>query len=380
MKGIFINYRRDDAISYAGRVYDRISTHFGKERVFMDIDTILPGDDFRQSIDQTCASSAVILALIAKSWATVTDRNGRRRIDNPNDLVRLELKQALTTGVRVIPVLLDDAEIPDPENLPDDLKSIAYRQAIHISSLRFHQDVDRLIEVLEKILAKVDAEQLQSGAGPAQARRPQLSGARPAQAAQAQQKRVEYQPRSEPAQTTSNQRATKASFVRLLWKRWTFPLTRWQFWAAVAVWPAMVLLIHIFGLYWATPRQEEWYRFSYATYAMIWGDHWIFVLLLYFGTGLLLAYSMTAVKPQWIGMVLAADFGLFFGGMACMVPRDEFSHFVFVFFVNPPYRDEPYFRDLSSGSWYGLGFGLLSLAILRVTEWNSLRKALSKRI
>lgn len=148
-RGIFINYRRDDSIGYAGRVYDRISAQFEKECVFMDIDTISPGDDFRRTIEQTCASSDVVLALIAKSWATVVDKNGRRRIDNPCDLVRLELAQALTLGIRVIPVLLDDAEMPDSESLPDDLKDLAYRQAMRISSVRFHSDIDRLIEAIK---------------------------------------------------------------------------------------------------------------------------------------------------------------------------------------------------------------------------------------
>ena len=157
MKGIFINYRREDSIGYAGRIYDRISTRFGKERVFMDIDTISPGDDFRQTIEHTCASSAVVLALMAKSWATLTDKSGRRRLDNPRDFVRLELARALATNIRVIPVLLDEAEMPDPDSLPEDLKDLAYRHALQISSLRFHHDIDRMIEILDKVLAKVDA-------------------------------------------------------------------------------------------------------------------------------------------------------------------------------------------------------------------------------
>lgn len=155
--GIFISYRREDSIGYAGRIYDRLSKHFGKDCVFMDIDTIAPGDDFVEAINRTCASCGVLLALIGKSWATVTDRNGRRRLDNPNDFVRMETAKALASGIRVIPVLLDEAEMPDPQALPEDLQKLAHRHAFHISSLRFHPDVDRLIDAIERSLAASQA-------------------------------------------------------------------------------------------------------------------------------------------------------------------------------------------------------------------------------
>src|SRR5215831_10722914 len=121
MNGIFINYRREDSIGYAGRIFDRISAHFGRDRVFMDIDAIDPGEDFTEAIEHTCTSSGVFLVLIGKSWATIVDRTGRRRLDNPHDFVRLEISRGLARGVRVIPVLLDDTDMPSPEDLPDDL-------------------------------------------------------------------------------------------------------------------------------------------------------------------------------------------------------------------------------------------------------------------
>jgi hypothetical protein len=154
MQGIFINYRREDSIAYAGRIYDRIGAHFGKDRVFMDIDAIDPGEDFVEAIEHTCTSTGVFLVLIGKSWATITDRTGKRRLDNPNDFVRLEIARGLARGVRVIPVLLDDAEMPGPDVLPEDLQKLAYRNAIQISSQRFHHDIDRLIDAITKGLAK----------------------------------------------------------------------------------------------------------------------------------------------------------------------------------------------------------------------------------
>jgi hypothetical protein len=153
MKSIFISYRREDSIAYAGRLYDRLSAHFGNERLFMDIDTLSPGDDFVAKIRETCRSCEVVLAIIGKSWAEATDNSGCRRLENPNDFVRLEIVAALRSGCRVIPVLLDGAEMPDPTLLPPDLRELASRHAAQISSLRFHADVDRLVQAIEKTFA-----------------------------------------------------------------------------------------------------------------------------------------------------------------------------------------------------------------------------------
>lgn len=177
MDGIFINYRREDSIAYAGRIYDRVSAYFGRDRVFMDIDTIAPGDDFVEAIDRTCASCAVILVLIGKSWASVTDRAGRRRLDNSGDFVRLEIGKALARGIRVIPVLLEDAEMPDPDSLPDDLRKLAFRNALPLSSLRFHQDVDRLIDAVEKTIGGGEEAQPPRRPERAISQRPKPSGA-----------------------------------------------------------------------------------------------------------------------------------------------------------------------------------------------------------
>jgi TIR domain len=155
MQGIFLSYRREDTSGHADRIYDHLVAHFGKDRVFMDIDTISPGDDFVEAIEHTFSSCAAFLVLIGKSWATVTDKQGRRRLDNPNDFVRMEVARGLATGVRVIPLLLDDAEMPDPEVLPEDLKKLAFRQALAMSrGQRFQNDMRLLIEVVDRALEK----------------------------------------------------------------------------------------------------------------------------------------------------------------------------------------------------------------------------------
>ena len=103
MPGIFISYRREDSIGHTGRLYDLLAKHFGKANVFMDIDTIGPGEDFLEVIDNTCESCQVLLAIIGRSWTRVTDQEGNRRLDNPSDFVRLEILHALEKKILVVP-------------------------------------------------------------------------------------------------------------------------------------------------------------------------------------------------------------------------------------------------------------------------------------
>lgn len=153
MSGIFICYRRDDSSAYAGRIYDRLSAHFGPEHVFMDVDAIRPGEDFREVIRRTCDSCEVLLAVIGRSWVTAADRRGGLRLQDESDLVRVEIASALKKGLHVIPVLVGDAEMPGPETLPTDIKELVYRNAWEISDNRFRQDVDGLVGSLEEFLA-----------------------------------------------------------------------------------------------------------------------------------------------------------------------------------------------------------------------------------
>jgi hypothetical protein len=150
---IFISYRRDDSGGWAGRLYDRLSQHFGRDNVFMDIDTIEPGLDFVEVIEQAVGSCDALIALIGRQWLTITDTSGRRRLDNAEDFVRLEIAAALARNIRVIPALVQGARMPDSTDLPDVLRTLARRNAVEISERRFHDDVDHLITVLDKVFA-----------------------------------------------------------------------------------------------------------------------------------------------------------------------------------------------------------------------------------
>ena len=93
--GIFISYRREDASGHAGRLYDRLCERFGKNRLFMDVDTLELGLDFVEGIEHAIGSAGVLLAVIGRSWIRVEDEHGKRRLDDPNDFVRLEIAGAL---------------------------------------------------------------------------------------------------------------------------------------------------------------------------------------------------------------------------------------------------------------------------------------------
>src|SRR5215471_14118111 len=95
MPGVFISYRREDSAGYSGRIYDHFRDRFGENNVFIDVDTILPGEDFVDVIEQKVASCDALVAVIGPHWSTSADESGTRRIDNPHDFVRLEIAAAL---------------------------------------------------------------------------------------------------------------------------------------------------------------------------------------------------------------------------------------------------------------------------------------------
>jgi serine/threonine protein kinase len=149
---IFISYRRSDSAMAAGRLYDLLSDYFGDGHLFMDIDTIEPGEDFVEAIERTLNSCAAMIVMIGKGWAGVTDDAGRRRLDNPNDFVRLEVASALKRNIRVIPALIEEARMPYPDDLPGDLTRLARQNALTLSAKYFRRDASKLIEVLERLL------------------------------------------------------------------------------------------------------------------------------------------------------------------------------------------------------------------------------------
>jgi len=156
MARIFINSRRQDSEGYVGRLYDRLVAKFQKDDIFMDVDSIKPGVDFINILEEAVSTCDIFLAVIGPQWNTIVDANGARRLELWNDFVRIEIASALKTDKLVIPVLVGQARMPSPDDLPDDLKSLARRNAIELTHQRFGVDVDKLITTIRDAMSLRD--------------------------------------------------------------------------------------------------------------------------------------------------------------------------------------------------------------------------------
>jgi glycerophosphoryl diester phosphodiesterase len=151
---VFISYRRQETAWPARQLYDVLVAELGASRVFKDVDDIEPGDDFVEQLQSAVGSCEVLLALIGPQWLTVRDAKGARRIDDPDDFVRIEVETALNRDdVRVIPILVDNAKMPAPQELPQGLAALTRRQAVEIDPVNF--DTRRLLRVLHHTFNKV---------------------------------------------------------------------------------------------------------------------------------------------------------------------------------------------------------------------------------
>lgn len=148
MGAIFISYRRADSEGQAGRLFRDLSERFGKASVLFDVVGMPKGLDFRQTIERRLGASAVLLAVMGRGWAQAVDDGGRRRLDDPKDLVRLEIANALRKGIPVIPVLVGGARMPDESELPADLKDLVFRDGVELTHARWDADVQLLIDAL----------------------------------------------------------------------------------------------------------------------------------------------------------------------------------------------------------------------------------------
>ncbi|MEA2195042.1 MAG: hypothetical protein QOG42_1476, partial [Solirubrobacteraceae bacterium] len=151
---IFVNYRRADSAGWAGRLHDDLVARFGDDRVFRDV-RIAPGEDYADRIERVMNECEVCLVLIGRTWVSVAGPDGRRRLDDPNDLLRLEIERALTReDVRVIPVLLDGTAMPAENELPDGLRKLARRNACELTDPRWADDVRRLCNSLQTAIGE----------------------------------------------------------------------------------------------------------------------------------------------------------------------------------------------------------------------------------
>ena len=157
---IIVSYRRTDA-AMAGRIFDRLVQRFGKKSLFIDIDNIPFGGDFRRHIDDALKSSDLLIALVGPRWAGGEGKDAK--ITREADPVRVEIETALKQNITVLPVLLDEARMPEPSELPESIREFAYRNAAEVESGRdFDIHVDRLIKAVEQILGSKAAPEVQA--------------------------------------------------------------------------------------------------------------------------------------------------------------------------------------------------------------------------
>lgn len=166
MPKIFISHRRRDSSYETTAIYEELESHFGPDTVFMDVDTIPAGVDFRRYLHDAVSRANAVLVVIGRDW--LVDRQGNRRLEDPRDFVRIEVEAALQRGIPVIPILVGEARMPSPDELPASIRGVAYCQCVQVRPRPdFQADVRRLVRVLKKL-----PEQALSSPAPAVSKRP----------------------------------------------------------------------------------------------------------------------------------------------------------------------------------------------------------------
>jgi hypothetical protein len=150
--GVFFSYRREDSADICGRIYDHLAARYGRLKVFKDVDNIPYGADFPTYIQARLRECAVCLVVIGPKWLTSASADGRRRLDEPGDFVRLEIESALRAGLAVIPVLVYGAGLPPAEALPESLGQLRFLNAAPVRlDPDFATDVRRLCDSIDRV-------------------------------------------------------------------------------------------------------------------------------------------------------------------------------------------------------------------------------------
>ncbi len=147
---VFLSYRREDSSGYAVSLNERLVERFGQANVFMDIASLAPGVAFLDAIEQTLSRCDIVLVMIGRGWLSAADREGRRRLEIPNDFVRLEVEAALSGNHRVIPVLVAGADMPLENEVPESISKLTGRHAVDLSDRRWRSDTEDLLDAIER--------------------------------------------------------------------------------------------------------------------------------------------------------------------------------------------------------------------------------------
>ncbi len=195
--GIFVSYRRSDAQGEAGRLFDDLVTRFGERTVFMDVAAIEAGRDFRKAIEEGVTQCDVLLVMIGMGWLDAKNESGARRLDDPADFVRIETAAALKRDIPVIPVLVRGVKMPSAEQLPEELRELAFRNCIELTHARWKSDVQLLIDALRRLLG--DTSQAGASTTPNEATDSSRHGAPPREVAESSKTEVGKSAQIDPA-------------------------------------------------------------------------------------------------------------------------------------------------------------------------------------
>jgi hypothetical protein len=193
---IFINYRRGDDPGFTQALLGRLEQTFAEDQLFMDVEDIAPGQDFVEVLNEQVAQCDVLIAMIGRGWLEAVDEDGKRRLDDPEDFVRIEIESALKQKKRVIPVLVNDAKMPRLAELPDSLHPFARCNAVRLTHERFRADAQDLIKSLQNVLteAKTARRVEQKARRDATRLKPERPGAAPLMAEVAPDEEPKHEP------------------------------------------------------------------------------------------------------------------------------------------------------------------------------------------
>jgi hypothetical protein len=149
---LFLSYRKKDDRWAVGRIHLKLTEYLGENAVFRDVDSIRLGKDFRTSIDDAVGRCRILLAVIGPYWLDPDKPLGQRRVDSIDDWPRVEIEFALQRHKLVVPVLLDDTQIPRDSLLPESLQELPYLQGMALREDSFDSDIETLAKRLRVIL------------------------------------------------------------------------------------------------------------------------------------------------------------------------------------------------------------------------------------
>ena len=159
MAKIVLSYRRDDSGTVTNWLTEKLVERYGREAIFRDIDSIQPTENFRKRIGRALRDCDFVVAIVGPGWVGRCGDDGKARIHADNDWVRVEVETALQLDIPLLPVLVEGAEMPQPDALPASLREMTEINALPISSAssRFYDDLERLFAAIEKVTGAVPA-------------------------------------------------------------------------------------------------------------------------------------------------------------------------------------------------------------------------------